>query len=309
MKPHDRLAIAHVDGELGRFRQRLLHQRRDAGSQRNRVALAVLEALDAKLALLRRERGLVLPGDSDERREIDAFARQVLGELEAYARRRGVRIDRVVEQPEAVVLAHPLVLLAHLRDFAQVERNAQRIERRTPHRAIGIAARNHHQAVGFLARIAGAALIGDVGGRRRALEQQGALAIVARTDLQHGFRQSQPVRAVVGRDHHDLPEQLQAAAEVVALEGRVRFPPQRRGGLGDLAGLGLDLRFELDRRVGQIVALEGLVGGNGGNGQQQYDRGGKNTAGKREHGETSGAQGWGKSVRACQHDRAKMSRS
>ena len=92
----------------------------------------MLETLDAELSILRGERRLVLAGDRDERREIGALARQILGELEADARRGRVRIDAVVEQPEAVILAHALVLLPDLGDLAQFERNAQRIERRTP---------------------------------------------------------------------------------------------------------------------------------------------------------------------------------
>ena len=163
-----------------------------------------------------------------------------------------------------MILAHALVLLAHLGDLAQFERGAQRIERRPPDRAVGKAAAHDQEAFGFLARIA-RALIGDVGGGGGALEQQSALAVVARTDLQHRLGQPQPVRAVVGGDRHDLSEDLHAAAEIVALEGGVRLAPQRRGGLRHRARFGLDLRFELDRRVGEIVALEGLVGGNGGN--------------------------------------------
>ena len=119
-----RLAIAHIDVEVGGVRQRLLHLRGDAGAQRDGVTLPVLEALDAELALLHRECGLVLAADGDERREVGALARQVLGELEADARRGGIRIDRVVEQPEAVVLPHALVFLAHLGNLAQLERNA-----------------------------------------------------------------------------------------------------------------------------------------------------------------------------------------
>src|SRR5215831_10615160 len=129
---HLRLAIAHVDVEVGGFQQRLLHLRGNAGTQRDGVTLAVLEALDAELPLLRGERGLVLAADADEWREVGALARQVLGELEADARRGGIRIDRVVEQPEAVILTHALVLLTHLGDLARLERNAQCIERRTP---------------------------------------------------------------------------------------------------------------------------------------------------------------------------------
>ena len=63
------------------------------------------------------------------------------------------------------------------------------------------------------------------------------------------------------RHHHDLAEKLQAGAEIVALEGGVGVAPQRRGRAGDRAGLGLDLGFELDRRVGEIVALERLLRG------------------------------------------------
>ena len=243
----------------------------------------MLEALDAELAVLRGERGLVLAGDGHEGREIGALARQILGELEADARRSCIRIDAVVEQPEAVILAQALVLLPHLGDLAQIERDAQRVERRTPHRAIGVGAREHHQALGLLGGSSGA-LIGDIGGGRRALEQQAFLAIVARPDLQHRPGQTQPVRAVIGRDRHDLPEDLHAAAEVVALEGGVGLAPQRGGRLARLAGVGLDLGFELDRRIGEVIALEGLVGGDGGNGQQQDERSCKGSANERRHG-------------------------
>jgi hypothetical protein len=218
--------------------------------------------------------------------KIGALARQVLGKLEAGARRGCIRIDGVIEQPEAVILADALVLLAHLGDLAQIERNPQRIERRTPDRAIGIGARDHDQALGLFGGIPGP-LIGDIGGGRRALEQQAALAVVARPDLQHGLGKTQPVRAVVGRDRHDLPEDLHAAAEIVALECGVGLAPQRRGGLRHLACLGLDLSFQLDRRVGEIIAFERLVGGDGGDGQQQDERGCNGSANERKHGKTS----------------------
>ena len=58
-------------------------------------------------------------------------------------------------------------------------------------------------------------------------------------------------------------------------------------GFDDLTGFGLDLGFELDRRIGEIVALERLVGGNGGDGQQQNERGCEGSANEREHGGTS----------------------
>ena len=299
----DRLAVAHIDVELGGFRQRLLHHRRDAGAQRDSVALAVLEALDAQLAVLGGQSGLVLAGDGDERREVDATAGKPFGELEAHPRRGGVRIDRVVEQPEAVFLAHAFVLLTDVGDFAQIERDAKRIQRRPPHRAVGIAACDHHQAVGFLGGISATALIGDVGGGGGALEQFGAFAIVAWTNLQHGFGEAQPVGAVVRRGDDKLPENLHAGAEVVALEGGVSFPPQRDGGLGDRPGLTLDLRFEFDGGVGEVVALVRLVGGNDGEGQQNNQRGGNNTANKRKHGEPPAA-----GVGDCRAGRSRSSR-
>ena len=283
---HQRFAVAHIDVEVRRFRQCLLHQRRDAGAQRDAVALAVLETFDTELTVLRGERGLVLAGDGDERGEIRALARQILGELETGARRGRIGVDAVVEQPEAVILAEALVLLAHLGDLAQVERDAQRVERRTPDRAIAKAAPDHDQAFGLLARIA-RALIGDIGGGGGALEQQRLLAVIARTDLQNGLGQPEPVRAVVGCDRHDLTQDLHAAAEVVALEGGIRFAPQRCGGLRHLARFGLDLGFQFDRRIGEIIALERFVGGDGGDGQQQDERGCIGSANEREHGGSS----------------------
>ena len=68
------------------------------------------------------------------------------------------------------------------------------------------------------------------------------------------------LRAVLGRHHRDPAEDLQAAAEIVTLEGGVGVAPQRCGGRGHLAGFGLDLRLELDRRIGEVVALERLLG-------------------------------------------------
>src|SRR5581483_1210750 len=56
-KAHERLAVAHIDREVGGLGQRLVHHRRQAGAQRDLIALAVLETLDAELLFFRRERG------------------------------------------------------------------------------------------------------------------------------------------------------------------------------------------------------------------------------------------------------------
>ena len=151
---HERLAVTNIHIELGRARQGLLHGRRNAGAQRNGVALAVLEPLHAELACLRRYRRLVLAGDCDERREIRALDGEVLGELKADPGGRRIGIDAVVEQPKPMILADALIFLPDLRDLAQVEGHAQCVKRRTPDRTIHVGAREHHQALGLLTRIA-----------------------------------------------------------------------------------------------------------------------------------------------------------
>ena len=160
------------------FGRRFLHRRRQPGAQIDVVALAVLEALDAKLLAFRCQRRLVAARQRHERREVDALG-EVLGELEAGARRRRVGIDGIIEQPEAVLVAQLLVLAAHIGDLAHVERQPQRIQRRTPQLAVGHRAAEHGQRVRLFAGIAGA-LIGDVGGGRGALQQEGLFAGVVR---------------------------------------------------------------------------------------------------------------------------------
>ena len=222
----------------------------------------MLETLDAELSILRGDGRLILARHRHERREIHPLAGEILGELEANARRGCVRVDTVVQQSEAMVLTDAFVLLAHLGHFAQFKRGAQRVQCRTPYRTVGVGARDDDQALGFLPAVT-RTLVGDVGSGRCAFEQRRAFAVVARPYLQHGFGKTQPVCAVVGRHRHDLPQDLHARAKIVALEGGISLAPQRRRGLADLTGLSLDLGFELDGGVGEIVALEGLVGGKG----------------------------------------------
>ncbi len=56
-----------------------------------------------------------------------------------------------------------------------------------------------------------------------------------------------------------MPKDLQAGAEIAALEGGVGVGFQCRVGLGDRSGFTFDLGFQLHRRIGQIVAFEGLI--------------------------------------------------
>ena len=157
-----------------------------------------------------------------------------------------------------MLIAHPLVLAADVGDLALVQRQPQRIQRRAPQLSVGQRPAQHGERVGLLAGIAGA-LIGDVGGGRGALQQEGLFARVGGADLEDGAGQPQPVTGVLGRGGGDLAEDLQAGAEIEPLESGIRVRFQRRVGLGDRTRLALDLGFQLDRGIGQIVALEGLI--------------------------------------------------
>ncbi|MBA7478483.1 hypothetical protein ES707_13906 [subsurface metagenome] len=256
---HERLAVAHIDVELGRFRQALLHRRRHTGPQIDVVAIAVLQPLDAKLLAFRGQRRLVGARLRHERREIDAFCK-LLRELEAGPRRRAVGIHGVVEQAEAVLVAHLLILPADVGDLAHVERQPQRVQRRAPQFAVGHGPAEHGQCVRFLARIAGA-LIGDIGRGRGALKQEGLFGRIHRADLEDGTGEPQPVTAVLGRRHGDLAEEVEAGAEIVALEGSVGVGLQRCRGLGDRPRFLLDLGLQLDGGISEVIALEGLVCG------------------------------------------------
>ena len=94
--------------------------------------------------------------------------------------------------------------------------------------------------------------------------------------------------ALARRDRDDLRQRLHAGAEIAPGEGGLRLAAQRRDGLGDLSGFGLDLGFQPDRAVGKVGSLERLVGGKGGEGEEESDeRGGKAGADRREHRVTS----------------------
>ena len=207
------------------------------------------QALDAELLFFRGDRGLVVAGERDEGRKIGALAGQILGKLEAGARRGRVRIDRVVENAKTVLIAQQFVGLTDVRDLAQVEREAIGVERRAPLLAFREGAAEELECIGFLARISGA-LIRDVGRGRGALEEIDALAVVVRTDLQDRAGKPQPVAGLARRDRHDLRQGLHPGAEVALRKRRFRLGAQRRNRLCDLTGFGLDLGFQPDGAVG-----------------------------------------------------------
>ncbi len=237
------------------------------GADAEGVALAVLQALDAELLVLGGNGGLVGAALRDERREIGALG-EFFRELEADAGRGGIGIDGVIEQAEAMIGAQLLVLAADIGGFAQVEGQPQRVERGAPQLALAERVAERRQRLGLLAR-GGRALVGDVGGRRGALQKQRPLAVIGRAHLQDGAGEAQPVRGILGGERRDLAHDLQTAAQVGAPQRRFGIRPQRRQRLADGARLALDLGFQPDGGISEIVAAERLVGGHCGNGMRR----------------------------------------
>ncbi|MGY3627226.1 hypothetical protein ACVWWI_004157 [Bradyrhizobium sp. USDA 3686] len=249
----------------------------------------MLQPVDAELLALGRQRRLVLARQREVRREIGAFC-QLLRELEAGARTGGVRVHGVVEQPKTVLVAHLLILATDVGDLAHLQRQPQCIERRPPQLAFGQRLAEHRERVGLLARIAGA-LVGDVGGSRGALQQERLLARALRRYLEDDLCQPQPVACVLRRGRRDLAEHRQAGAIVVAPEGSIGVGAQARAGLGDRPRLALDLRLQLDRGIGEVVPLEGFVGGLR-DAKAERQRGAEcDGANKTDHGWTPGNRG------------------
>src|SRR5262249_768430 len=102
---------------------------------------------------------------------------------------------------------------------------------------------------------------GDVGGRRGTFEQESLLARAFWGDLEDDARKAQPVAGILRRGGSDLAENGKAAADIIAPEGGIRVGAQGRVGLADRPRLAIDLGFQLDRGIREIVAPEGLVGG------------------------------------------------
>jgi hypothetical protein len=227
----------------------------------------VLQPVDAELLVFRRQRRSVGAGERHIRREIHALC-QLLGELKAHPGRCRVRIDGVVHQAETVFVAHLLILGAHVGDLALIERQAERIQRRAPQSAFSKRPADHGERIGLVLRV-GRALIGDIGRGRGALHEEGLFARGRRSDLEDGAGKAEPIAAVFRRGRGDLTQDLQARAEIVALEGGICIRTQRRRRFRHRPRLALDLGLQLDCGIGEVVPLEGLVGGKSGHEAEQ----------------------------------------
>ena len=98
--------VADVNFVIDRFEERLGDRGRQAFAQDDGIAFAVLQALDAKLRLLDRDRRIGIAGHGNERSEIDLAAPQRIGELKADAGLIHIVVDLVIDDAEAMLLAH-----------------------------------------------------------------------------------------------------------------------------------------------------------------------------------------------------------
>src|SRR5271166_4214543 len=124
-------AVADINLVVRRLQELLADRRWQPLAQHDRVALAMLEALDAELLVLVGYGGLRRSGDRNIGREI-GLSRQRVGEVETDARRGRFVVDLVVEDAEAVLGAHRLVGFSDVDRIATVERGFQGVEGWTP---------------------------------------------------------------------------------------------------------------------------------------------------------------------------------
>ncbi len=189
-------AIAHEDVEIRRLGERLAVRRRESGADLDTVARAVLDAVDTDLPGLDLDRQIGAVGHPHEIGELAPVARQRVAELQTDAGARGVRVDLVSGDPEAVLADHVVVFGADGGVLDQREGGAQGADCRAPVVALGECSREDSQGIGALGDRCGAPIgvdgrcgrvpleglprlpIGGRGGHRRAGEIEPEAAVV-----------------------------------------------------------------------------------------------------------------------------------
>ena len=260
-----RRAVADIDLVVRRLQKALADRRRQALAEHEGVALAVLQAVDAELRVLGRDRGVRRAGHRNEGSEVDAPLGQRLREVEAHPRRGGIRVDLVVGDAEAALLAQLLIGLAQGRLVGELKACRIGVERRPPVLAHDVEIAEEGERLG-LGRACRRALIGDVGGGRTALPELVALRVILGRDRLDGLDEADPVGGVLRleRDRGGVeahrPALVRAAHEPLGVAPQLR----RRPAGGGRAGLGLQLLLEAHPFAREIVAHEALLGESGG---------------------------------------------
>ena len=219
---------------------------------------AVLQPLDAELLILGRDRSVGGAGDRNVRREIDAAARQRLGELEARARRSGFVIDFVVENAKAVLLAQPLIGRADVGHVVAGETGTVSVERRPPLLALGVAIGEDRQRCGFV-RLAARADISGVS-RRRGLIAQLIGRPRIRGRRQRGSSIGKPIGCTLRIGRNNLRQRPGSGCGVVARRGRDHILPNLIEGLLCLAlRVFAHLRLKTNRVARQLLVRVSLL--------------------------------------------------
>jgi hypothetical protein len=160
-----RLAVGDIDGERHLLGERFVDVGRQSGADLDLVALAMLDAIDAKLAAFDGDRLRVAAIDGDELREVVLAARQAFRELDADTRRRGVAIGRVVGHAEAVLGAELFIGVANARGFGERKAGFQGVDGGAPVGAALHGLTQHGERAGLHGGV-GAQHVGAVGGAR-----------------------------------------------------------------------------------------------------------------------------------------------
>ena len=141
-------AVAHIDREFNRGRQRLAVGGRQTGAYTHHVAAAVLDAVDADLALLRLDGEPVAAFDLDEIGKVRARDGELVGEDDANLRGRAVRLDIVGDDAEAVLGGELVIGGTHAADFGQRQAGTIGADGGLPLLALGQAAAGKRQRHG-----------------------------------------------------------------------------------------------------------------------------------------------------------------
>ena len=222
------------------------------------------EAVEADLARFRAHRLRVLAVDFEVLRPVDLAGRQALGELDAQAWQRRLRVDLVFEDAKAV-LGHQLVMgLAHLCVVDQRQAGLERIDGRTPEGAARqrLAQDDERRGLG------GRRLRPLVGGPGRARSIDGnlvALAALIGLDGKQRAGEPRPGARVVAIEHHSLGVGARGGPRVAAGGERpVALGSQLRGiAFGLPVGLEVGLvalGVALHADVREALLLGGLLG-------------------------------------------------
>ncbi len=253
--------VAHIDLVIGRLKELLVDSRRQALPQHDRIALAMLEALDTELLVLVGYGRLRRSRDRDIRREV-GLARERVGKVETDPRVRQFVVDFVVDDAKAMLGAHRLVDFPHIEVIAPVKRGLQRVEGGAPHFMTRETNAEQSERPGL--RLRRRRMLEGGVSSRRALRDKFVAAVPLRVvRLDRDIGECEPVRRVFRRRRDSGRRQLR---RIVKFRGggrgrsglpQVVWRPSFRLG-ADRRGLSAQRLGQADRVARHVLARERL---------------------------------------------------